>query len=138
MMAERRSTPFGMSMHQLRDELNVFDRRLWQYAVPQVENMALATGDLLQYRADLPLDLGTRREQKDWIEVPLHGAFVPDPFPGSDRDQPASRRPQHRRRSMRSRFENAGGAGAEHDHGRAIERAHLRHDACVNGRRSAR
>src|SRR6185437_14866938 len=109
-------------MHQIGDELDVFERRLWQDTVPEIEDMTIAHPDLVQDRTHLSLDLITRREEHDRIEVALHRVIVPDPPPALvDIDAPVHTDDIGAGRG--EQIENAKGAGAEDDN-RNAERPH--------------
>src|SRR5262249_42427922 len=95
---------------------HVVDRGLGQDAVPEVEDVTGTTGGLTEDGGRARPDGRDRGEQRQRVEVALHGHVVADARPGGvEVDPPVD--PDHVAAGGAHAFEQAGGAGAEVDHG---------------------
>src|SRR5271157_5829751 len=68
-------------MHELRQVLHVLDRRMWQNAVAKIKDVPGPPGGEPKNTLSAPLYFAPRREERDGIEVTLHGMTVADGAP---------------------------------------------------------
>src|SRR5438034_11148796 len=69
-------------MYPFHDALYRLDWGLRQHAVAEIEDVPGAACGALEHVAHPLLELGERREQRHWIEVPLDRPIGADPLPG--------------------------------------------------------
>src|SRR5439155_88813 len=122
------------AMYPFHDALYRLDWGFRQHAVAEIEDVPGAACGALEHVAHPLLELGERREQRHWIEVPLDRPSGADPLPGGvERHTPVHT--DYVAPGAGEVREKRGGVGAEVDHpdaGRARERprrqSHRLHD----------
>src|SRR5207247_10508703 len=102
-------------MYPFHDALYRLDWGFRQHAVAEIEDVPGAACGALEHVAHPLLELGERREQRHWIEVPLDRPSGADPLPGGvERHTPVHT--DYVAPGAGEGREKRGGVGAEVDH----------------------
>src|SRR5260370_35885371 len=99
-------------MDELHQSLQVLDRALRKYAVPEVEDVAGPPAGGLDDPASAVLDQGPGPEQQGGVQIALDAAVVSDHAPGLPQVDPPVEA-DHVAAGVAQQCKDAGGAGAE-------------------------